>query len=64
MHAVGSDDNDEEVKVSVDDEESDNSQRSDVKLKISEDLGKKNENKEDKIEEKENEDIQTGYDLE
>ena len=54
LHAEGSDNTDNEVKESVDDEETENPERSDVKLII----------KEDKIEEKDNEDIQTEYDLE
>ena len=45
MHAGGSNDNDEEVKKSVDDEKSDVSKQSDVKLKISEDLGKRKKTK-------------------
>ena len=36
MHAEGSDDNDEGVKVSVDDDNSDVSQQSDEKLETSE----------------------------
>ena len=62
MHAGGSDDNDQEVEVSVDDEKSDVSHQSDVKLEISEDLGKRKENEENIMEGKDNKDMKTGYD--
>ena len=52
MHAGGSDDNDEGVKVSVDDENSDVSHQSDVKLEISEESGKGEKHEENIMEEK------------